>query len=188
MSMKVKQSIDFSLPVVHEGEFNFLAIDSIPKRQFCTHHDRVTTHANCHSCNSHYSCSDRQLRSCSNLLWCDQTILLGTAISLSIALTVPLYLSVTTVTTVHSTEQVMTWLSLVVTRSSISYEGCYWRRQISHRTVPALGLAVIRLDHDATYVVRYAIVQSKYVLSCHPCKCSSCEPTCLLLSSRYCKS
>ena len=52
------------------------------------------------------------------------------------------------------TEQVMTWLSLVVTRSSSSYEGCYWLRPISHRTVLALGLAVVRPDHDRTYVVR----------------------------------
>ena len=36
-----------------------------------------------------------------------------------------------------TTEQVMTWLSLVVTRSSSSYEGCYWLRPISHQTVLA---------------------------------------------------
>jgi len=53
-----------------------------------------------------------------------------------------------------TTEQVMTWLSLVVTRSSSSYEGCYWLRPISHRTVLALGLALVRPDHDRTYVVR----------------------------------
>ena len=53
-----------------------------------------------------------------------------------------------------TTEQVMTWLSLVVTRSSSSYEGWYWLRPISHRTVLALGLALVRPDRDRTYVVR----------------------------------
>jgi hypothetical protein len=52
-----------------------------------------------------------------------------------------------------TTEQVMTWLSLVVTRSSSSYEGWLWLRPIARRTVLAPGLALVRPDRDRMYGV-----------------------------------